>query len=812
MLDPQADVFIEKFGGDPNNIDVLTFWSVEPAYPSDVLRYHLGQLGTLRMMNELAAKGCVVQAFICDSESRTLVGGGATKPGRDISVTQRFIRALADSSIRTRLMSEAVEDLFRKDPDEFTRLTNSAVRGAQKFRECIQEYRPPSSVQNVLPQFRAFQESVCLDLDVQRFVDKLKLRCPTISSAELLSSLYASVRRPKWFDAFWMGDMAAWLSLYVEERQRDSPSRQVVLFEANRSAYSWMTHRCFLNIGLRTQQESGREVVWPEMCFAAPLLSTQGGSAMELSERSKAIFLTHKPEVIHKRLLAATNEALESYQRWLLPFENRRTTRAAQVMELSSRIIEYRKALEAEDITLLTRPAERRADLTGPQADVRIGLCLSGGGFRATFFHLGLIKLLRDAGLLSRVNAVYSVSGGSILAANLALNWDSYASGQDDEAFFEAASALFRLARTDVRGRIVRRFWLFLPFLGRWRTAYLERLFQADAVFGKAELGQLPELPFFNFLATSMKSGKLVTFTKKGFNDGTTLHDSSHLSVASAVSASSAFPPLFPPIALSAKDAMSGVESFPRTERLTDGGVFDNLGLTRMLAEAEALREEDWCNLALVSDASAPFEWSGPESFSSMVKRTVRTTDILMKRVAELEAERAARNISRQTQGNEPFVTVVKIEDTVQEMPTGTVGANGYCVQDIVIQKLTKGIRTDLDRFSMEEVCSLMRHGYEVGLRTLKDDSLLSADFVPKDPCGVPFPMCRDLASKSAKEHGSAGASLLTKSRAKATDHLRKHLMKSAKRRCRLWSIRDGASWTVTVVAAVLGGVLFLLY
>ena len=34
-------------------------------------------------------------------------------------------------------------------------------------------------------------------------------------------------------------------------------------------------------------------------------------------------------------------------------------------------------------------------------------LCLSGGGFRATFYHLGVIKLLRDYGILQRVTRVF---------------------------------------------------------------------------------------------------------------------------------------------------------------------------------------------------------------------------------------------------------------------------------------------------------------------------------------------------------------------------------------------------------------------
>src|SRR5258708_33856957 len=51
-----------------------------------------------------------------------------------------------------------------------------------------------------------------------------------------------------------------------------------------------------------------------------------------------------------------------------------------------------------------------------------IGLCLSGGGFRATLFHLGALRRLNELGVLSRSDfrTVASVSGGSIVSAQLA--------------------------------------------------------------------------------------------------------------------------------------------------------------------------------------------------------------------------------------------------------------------------------------------------------------------------------------------------------------------------------------------------------
>ena len=49
--------------------------------------------------------------------------------------------------------------------------------------------------------------------------------------------------------------------------------------------------------------------------------------------------------------------------------------------------------------------------------------------------------------------------------------------------------------------------------------------------------------------------------------------------VALAVAASSAFPPLFPPIEISNEMLSCDVKEFPHPQYITDGGVYDNLGL-----------------------------------------------------------------------------------------------------------------------------------------------------------------------------------------------------------------------------------------
>src|SRR5436853_4611803 len=52
-----------------------------------------------------------------------------------------------------------------------------------------------------------------------------------------------------------------------------------------------------------------------------------------------------------------------------------------------------------------------------------LGLCLSGGGYRAMLFHLGALWRLNELGCLTKLDRISSVSGGSITAGVLAVNW-----------------------------------------------------------------------------------------------------------------------------------------------------------------------------------------------------------------------------------------------------------------------------------------------------------------------------------------------------------------------------------------------------
>ena len=56
----------------------------------------------------------------------------------------------------------------------------------------------------------------------------------------------------------------------------------------------------------------------------------------------------------------------------------------------------------------------------------KIGLALSGGGYRAAAYHVGTLRALHKLGILNKVDVISSVSGGSITTAYYALHKDDY--------------------------------------------------------------------------------------------------------------------------------------------------------------------------------------------------------------------------------------------------------------------------------------------------------------------------------------------------------------------------------------------------
>lgn len=63
-------------------------------------------------------------------------------------------------------------------------------------------------------------------------------------------------------------------------------------------------------------------------------------------------------------------------------------------------------------------PIQSTGSETGSDTpEAGMALCLSGGGYRAMIFHIGVLWRLYEAGLLKDMKRISSVSGGSIRPA-----------------------------------------------------------------------------------------------------------------------------------------------------------------------------------------------------------------------------------------------------------------------------------------------------------------------------------------------------------------------------------------------------------
>lgn len=241
----------------------------------------------------------------------------------------------------------------------------------------------------------------------------------------------------------------------------------------------------------------------------------------------------------------------------------------------------------------------------------RIALALSGGGSRAMAFHLGCLRALHELGILQRVSTISAVSGGSVIAG-------IYCSHPGDFAAFErrirkvlskgflrpavrialttdevmrAIGIRLLLAADRTAAFIVRRSFAVIRTRPTWkwlgtspvlrrssRTTILRRTF--SNVFGGANLTDLrSDRPRLVIVACELRAKAAFYFTAERLHCWRYGSASSEgVELADAVAASAAYPAALPAI-----ETNMTFEKGGRTERhritLTDGGVYDNLGL-----------------------------------------------------------------------------------------------------------------------------------------------------------------------------------------------------------------------------------------
>jgi NTE family protein len=280
-----------------------------------------------------------------------------------------------------------------------------------------------------------------------------------------------------------------------------------------------------------------------------------------------------------------------------------------------------------------------------------MALCLSGGGYRAMVFHVGVLIRLNEIGVLGKLKRISSVSGGSITAATLGLHWkhlifkDGVASNFDPVVVQPVRKlAGETIDRAAILGGILTP---FVSIADKVAKAY------KDHLFGEATLQDLPndamgEGPRFVINATNVQSGVLWRFSRPYMGDyrvGRVLSPKTSLAVA--VGASSAFPPVLSPAVLSVKaetfmpDPTTDLQFHPYTTEvvLSDGGVYDNLGLETAWKRYKTI---------LVSDGGGKMQ-PDPEPKADWARHALRINEIIDNQVRSLRKRQLIESFKRKT-------------------------------------------------------------------------------------------------------------------------------------------------------------------
>ena len=246
----------------------------------------------------------------------------------------------------------------------------------------------------------------------------------------------------------------------------------------------------------------------------------------------------------------------------------------------------------------------------------RVGLALSGGGFRAAAYHLGVLKRLEELGVLAQIEALSTVSGGSITGALYALRCAEHDGSPGSYPVDSLITEMETFLRDNLRSRALfgtpRRAVRALQSVLSTRISRIGLMVEHldEMLFKGTTLDQLPFWIAIN--ATNLRTGKGWRFMADRAGDylaGAT-EKTNKIRVAEAVAASAAYPGLTDSYAFETRweDLRGDMLSESRWERpplgrpgevsewrkrfgrlqgavrfpLVDGGLYDNEGINTL--------------------------------------------------------------------------------------------------------------------------------------------------------------------------------------------------------------------------------------
>lgn len=405
----------------------------------------------------------------------------------------------------------------------------------------------------------------------------------------------------------------------------------------------------------------------------------------------------------------------------------------------------------------------------------KYGLALSGGGFRASIFHIGVLAALAEHNKLKDVEVISCVSGGSIIGAyyyiklkNLLESKTNAEITQEDyiKLVQEVEKKFIKGVQKNLRMRIFSNLWCNFKMLGKnysrthrlgelyekhlyngifnWKEKkekhekhiYISDLFirpkaQPDFSITNDNWKRRNKIPQLILNATSVNTGHNWQFTASwmgeppgNINDdidvkprlrrmyyGDAPGRYKKFRLGYAVGASSCVPVMFEPLLL--RDLYPGFDL-----QLIDGGLNDNQGIASLV--------EQECKNVFISDASGQLP-SDKNAAGGGLSLFFRADNILQERVREIQfMDMRARYESSQLSG---LATVhlkcgllanpVSWKDC--DEPPRKLVYEKNCPQDTdltpygvlrPVQEKLSEIRTDLDSFNDTEANALMYTAY----------------------------------------------------------------------------------------------------
>ena len=361
--------------------------------------------------------------------------------------------------------------------------------------------------------------------------------------------------------------------------------------------------------------------------------------------------------------------------------------------------------------------------------DLTIGIALSGGGVRASVFHLGVLGRLAAEDLLEHITFISTVSGGT-LVTGLIYSTAGYVWPTSD-LYRSLCLPRIRQHLThvnlehDVIWRSTSRPWYLLQGRAKVVSQSMQHRWGV-----KGSLNDIPLEPRWILNATTYETGRNWRFIpQKRMGDYVANYvKAPAIPLADAMAASAAYPGLIGPLVLNTGEyewfryeGNTEVPTVPPFKRLHlwDGGLYDNLGV-ESLFKIPGNTYRDEFNFLIVSDASPgttlcsyPF-W--------LYNRGQRLVGIALDQVRGLRA----RTLVNHFENNENCGAYLKMGNPGQKIladakmeQQGITGYTTNCLDEAQVQAAVN-FPTTLRRLSETEYDLLFTHGWEVANYTLQ--------------------------------------------------------------------------------------------